>query len=280
MHVAVSGLRRSGQILSACAPAAAAALALTAGQAVWIRRRYSGAPPLVSAVDAIVRPAGHGPDDDCGAGSVPIRLVALGDSGMAGVGVERPADTLPVQLAQRVADETHRTVHVVGYARSGARTGDVLTEQLPRTGTRHDVAVVLVGTNDVTHVTPPAVLARRSAELLDALLALGLPVVLCSLPEFRAMSVLPHPLVDVAAGYANVVRRIQRRAAKRRPGVELVDVRAAVGQEFVHDRALMSADGFHPSAGGYGRIAAALAPAVVRAVAPVNPRPLAASRST
>ena len=126
--------------------------------------------------------------------------------------------------------------------------------------------MLLIGTNDVTHLTPPGVLARTSEQLLDALVALGWPVVMCSLPEFRAMTALPHPLVDAAAAYATVVRRVQQRAVLGRPAVELVDVRAAVGQAFVRDTATMSADGFHPSSIGYGLIADALAPSVVRAV--------------
>lgn len=103
---------------------------------------------------------------------------------------------------QRRKQKEHRTVHVIGYARFGARTGDVLTEQLYRTGTRHDVAVVLLGTSDVTRVTPPAVLAHRSVKLFGALLALGRPVVLCSLPTFPGDDRAAASLVDV-------VRRIQ-----------------------------------------------------------------------
>lgn len=250
------------------AAAVAGLVALVGGQAMWVRRRYGARAPAVSAVDVTVLPAGQ----ERGV-LPPVEMAAFGDSGMAGVGVAAVADTLPVQLAQLLADRSGRRVHVVGYARSGSRTADVLAEQVPLALrgalARHgvDVSVLLVGTNDVTHVSPPRALARSCGDLLDALLALGGPVVVCSLPEFRAMRALPHPLVDAAAGYAGVVRGVQRRAVRERPAVHLVDARGAVGHEFVRDTATMSGDSFHPSATGYRRIAETMAPAVERALA-------------
>ena len=101
-----------------------------------------------------------------------------------------------VQLARRVADATGRPVHVVGYARSGARTIDVLTRQVPLVRRVPDVSVVVVGTNDVTGITPPSTLVRLSGALLDALESLGAPVVMSSLPEFRAMRLMPHHAQD------------------------------------------------------------------------------------
>jgi len=114
-----------------------------------------------------------------------VEMAAFGDSAMAGVGVHHVEDFLPVQLAHRVADSAGRPVHVIGYARSGARTVDVLTQQLPRVRREPDVSVLLVGTNDVIGVTTPVTLTRSSRALLDALVSLGAPVVMSSLPKFR-----------------------------------------------------------------------------------------------
>ncbi|WP_448061235.1 SGNH/GDSL hydrolase family protein [Cellulomonas hominis] len=198
-------------------------------------------------------------------------MAAFGDSSTAGVGVDHVRDALPVQVAQRVADATGRPVHVMGYARSGARTVDVLTRQIPRVRRAPDISLLVVGTNDVTHVTSLVALARASGDLLDALGALGAPVVMSSLPEFRAMRLLPHPLMEAVLGYGTVVGAVQRRAAGPQPRVRLVDVSRAVGREFIADGHMMSADSFHPSAAGYGRIADILAPAVLAALEPVRP---------
>lgn len=82
-------------------------------------------------VDVVVQPVGARSAGPTPAGP-PLRLAALGDSGMAGVGVGGVEQTLPVLLAGRLADALRRPVHVRGYARSGARTADVLAEQLPQ----------------------------------------------------------------------------------------------------------------------------------------------------
>ena len=235
-----------------------AAFALTWAQASLVRRRYDNLPPGVSEVDMTVEPTGRS-----SGGLPPVELAAFGDSAVAGVGVEHAKDSLPVQLAQRVADGLARRVHVVGYGRSGARTADVLAAQIPLARGGPDVSVLLVGTNDVTHVTPLHRLARGSDALLEALLDLGGPVVMSGLPEFRALTAVPHPLREAAIAYGALVRAVQRRRALIHPGVHLVDVRCAVGAEFVSEPATMSADSFHPSAAGYARIADAMAPTVV-----------------
>lgn len=224
------------------------------------RLRYAASDPAVHRVDLLVHPAAPGGRD-----VAPVELAAFGDSGMAGVGVRDVAQTLPAQIARRVADELGRPVHVVGHGRYGARTADVLTGQVLEVTGPVDVCVVMVGTNDVVRLTPWPRLARESDELLDALAGLG-PVVLSSLPEFRAMIAVPTVLRPVLAARAVMVRCVQQRAVRLRPDAVLVDVRRAVGRRFVGDAATMSADFFHPSALGYGLIADVLAPAVVAAV--------------
>lgn len=102
-------------------------------------RRFAAASQPPPQVGAFVQP--HQP----GAGTVPLELVALGDSGMAGVGVDAAEESLPVLLARRLCDRTGRPVHVRSYARAGSRTADVLTEQLPRVQRPVDAVVVMVG---------------------------------------------------------------------------------------------------------------------------------------
>jgi len=235
----------------------AAVSGLVVGQTVLLSRRF-GTTPAAAQVDVTVAPSGGVLISE-----TTVEMAAFGDSAMAGVGVHCVEDSLPGQLAQRVADSTGHRVHVIGYAQSGAATIDVLTRQIPRVRRTPDVSVLLVGTNDVINITKPATLTHSSGALLDALVSLGAPVVMSSLPKFRAMRLLPHPLMEAVRGYGAVVGSLQRRAAAERPRVRFVDVVAAVGSEFVIDEGLMSADSFHPSAAGYGRIADALVPAVL-----------------
>ena len=235
---------------------------LTAFQVRLARRRYRGA-PTVGPIDVTVPP----PDPTLADGR-PLELLAVGDSGMAGVGVGREPDTLPVQIAARVAARTGRPVHVVSRARSGARTRDVLQDQVAVDRSRPDVVVLMVGTNDVTHPTTTWFLADETGALLSRLQDLGAPVVMSSLPEFRAMRAVPLIPRTLLRARAAMVRRLHRRATGDRVGVVLVDVLGLVGEEFVHDTTKMSADHFHPSAAGYARIADVLAPVVALAAVP------------
>ena len=233
-------------------------LGVLVGQGLVFGRRFA-VPPSPVLVDVTVVPS----TEAVRSAAPVVEMAAFGDSAMAGVGVHQLEEALPVQLACRVAESLGRPVHVVGYARSGARTIDVLTEQVPLVRHVPDVSVLVVGTNDVMGVTMPARLARASRALLDALESLGSSVVMSTLPRFRSMRRLPHPLMEVVSGYGAVVGAVQRRAAATRPRVRLVDVGGAVGPEYFADVSTLSADAFHPSAAGYGRIADALVPAVL-----------------
>lgn len=250
-HVLVTGLRLSALVATGLA-------GTTAVQARHARRRYGGAPPAAPAIDTVVRPPSKVFADGC-----PLELVALGDSAMAGVGVDDLSETLPVQVARCTATAIGRPVHVVSHAVSGARTRDVLEAQVRQVVGRPDVIMLLVGTNDVTHFVRRRTLRNQTTALLTALNRSGAPVVMCSLPEFRAMRAIPALVRVALAREAAVVRRVQSRAAEAARDVALVDVRSMVGTDFVADASLLSPDRFHPSALGYGLIAEALSPMVI-----------------
>lgn len=225
------------------------------------RRRYAATPRSVPAVDLTVRPTASEPL--C---ATPIELAALGDSGMAGVGVRNAEETLPVLLAQRVAEGLRRPVHVTGHGRPGARTADVRGEQVPQIRGPVDACMVMVGTNDVIHPSSWPRLRRETGHLVDELADLGAPVVVSSLPEFRAMTAVPRRLLPLVLAGAAAVRAVQWWAVRNRDDVVLVDVRGAVGNRFVREPELMCADEFHPSARGYAAIADVLAPPLVEAL--------------
>lgn len=242
----------------------AAAAGVSALQLHEARRRYRSRAIYPGAIDLTVVP-----QDPTLADGKPVELRALGDSGMAGVGVTRPASALPALIAQRVAASTGRPVHVVSHAQAGARTQDVLVKQLALDLGKPDVVVLLVGTNDVTHMSPTRQLAGDTALVLSRLHSIGAPVVMSSLPEFGAMRAVPPLLRTALRTRAALVGRIHRRAVlEAGGGVNLVDVRGLLGREFLTDPSLVSPDRFHPSRAGYSRIADVLAPAVIAAVTP------------
>lgn len=223
-------------------------------------------------VDAVVSPPQAGPDvgspggADAGgdAAATPLRLVVLGDSTAAGVGSPAASEALPTVVAERVAAATGRPVHVTGLGVSGARTADVVDDQLPRVaGLGADVVVAVVGSNDVTHLTPPWRLRRQVEALAEAANNGDAPLVLAGIPLFSQVEAFDEPLRTVVRGYAWLLREVQREAAAAN-GVAYVDIARDASPRFAGVPEAMSRDDFHPGPVGYGFWADAIAPVVVR----------------
>src|SRR5664279_6598695 len=127
---------------------------------------------------------------------IPLRLVMLGDSGAAGFGAETPAET-PGALLAGVLAEAGRSVTLEVLAVTGARSADLdgqITLALADRRARPDMAVVLIGANDVTHWNPPR---RAAADLTAAVTRLrgaGVRVVVATCPDLGALGFVPQPL--------------------------------------------------------------------------------------
>lgn len=215
-------------------------------------------------VDAAARPAAGG------ATGAPLRLVMLGDSTVAGLGATSAEGSLAVQTAQRAADELGRDVHVTGLGVSGARTADVASDQVPQlVDGEYDVVVIVIGSNDVTHATPPWRFDDETRQMLTRAVEAGggAPVVLGGIPLFGSATALAQPLRGVVDLYAKPLRRIQSAVAAQVDGVTFVDIAAEASPRFAGVPDAMSPDGFHPADKGYGFWADALAPAVTRLAA-------------
>lgn len=193
-----------------------------------------------------------------------LRMVVLGDSTTAGVGVERVEDSLPHLVADRIARSERRAVHVVSYGWSGARAADLVGDQLPRAlrplrasssepflpGA--DVVIIVIGANDATHNTSPT---RYRAALRAALeqvraAAPAASVVLAGIPTFRGALRSVEPLMLIADVYARLLRPISRGEASR-VGAAFADLAREVPRRRRPGVDLLARDRFHPSRAGY-----------------------------
>jgi len=190
---------------------------------------------------------------------VPIRLAVLGDSTAAGYGVFRDRDTPAAQLAIGISEAARRPVHVRNYAVVGAETPDLLPQLTKVHGTRPELAIIMIGANDVTEGTKPAVAVPFLEDVVRALVHLGAEVVVGTCPDLGAIQPLPQPL----RAYA---RRLSRKMAKEqtiavvRAGGRTVSLGDLLGPTFLNNMEMFSADRFHPSAAGYAEAAAAILP--------------------
>ncbi|QIG44514.1 SGNH/GDSL hydrolase family protein [Nocardioides anomalus] len=197
----------------------------------------------------------------------PIDLLLVGDSIAAGLGATRRKETLGARLAVRLAKATRRPVRLRTVAEVGAETS-MLAGQLARLrpAYRPDVAVVIVGGNDVTHRVPVAESVRDLEAAVSALRERGAEVVVGTCPDLGALRPVPQPLRALGSRASRQLAAAQAVAAAR-AGAHVVPLAQAVGPSFVADPdAMFSADRFHPSAAGYRRTAKALLPTVLAAL--------------
>lgn len=176
-----------------------------------------------------------------------LRVVWLGDSTAAGVGVDDPEDALPVVVARELGVAVDLTVLAV----SGARVADVVGEQLPGVAALDpDVVFVSVGANDVTHLTSGENFADRYRQLVAALPDEA-TVVLLGVPDMGAIPRLAQPL-RAAAGFRGRQLDEEVRDVAGEVGAVYVPIARATGPAFRREPGRMfAADEYHPSAAGY-----------------------------
>lgn len=166
--------------------------------------------------------------------------VVLGDSAAQGVGCSRYDGGYVGQLHTVLGPAWA----VLNLSRSGARTRDVLREQLPAwvaLGRTANLVTALVGANDLTHTDPLQHAADARA--------------LCSaLPRGAVVATMPRGWRERRAGAVDAVVRAEAAAN----GLRLADLAATTGPPY---RGRYS-DGFHPNDRGYARWADALVAAL------------------
>lgn len=197
----------------------------------------------------------------------PIDLLVLGDSIAAGLGAERPRHTLGGRLARGTARAAGRSVRLRTVAVVGSESS-VLATQLAGLAAdyRADVAVIVVGGNDVTHRVPVAESVRHLAEAIDVLRARGTQVVVGTCPDLGALRPVPQPLRALGSHASRQLADAQRRMALER-GARVVSLARVVGPFFISNPdEMFSLDRFHPSAYGYKRTAKAMLPSVLAAL--------------
>lgn len=179
----------------------------------------------------------------------PLRLAWLGDSTGAGIG----ASGAEAAVVSRVARDLGRSVELRVLARSGARTGDVLAEQLPRLPEIDaDVVVLAVGGNDVTHLTSQPLFERQYELLLEAIRTFQpSEIVSVGIGDFGTVPRIPEPLRSLVSWRGRALDELIRRATARY-GVDYVDLYGETGPVFaVSPGRYYARDGFHPNDLGY-----------------------------
>lgn len=195
-----------------------------------------------------------------------VKVALLGDSSAAGYGVHRVEETPGALLASGVAERADRRVHLRCYAVVGAMSSDLAAQIDRALPTRPDVAVILVGANDVTHTVLPAASVRHLVESVRRLGEAGVAVLVGTCPDLGTIQPIMPPLKQVARIWSRRIAAAQTIAVIEEGG-RTVSLASILGPEFAAAPALLfGPDQFHPSAQGYRSLAQVLLPSTLAAL--------------
>jgi lysophospholipase L1-like esterase len=198
----------------------------------------------------------------------PLELLVLGDSSAAGLGADTGLQTIGAILASGVSAFAGRRVRLTNVAVVGAVSGDLgvqVANALDRVP-KPDAAVVLIGTNDVTHRIDKSIAVRHLEGGVRRLRNAGAEVVVGTCPDLGALQPVAQPLRTLARRWSRDLAAAQTVAVVTAGGrtVSLGDILGPEFEQRPHE--MFSQDRFHPSAAGYARAAAVLLPTLCSAL--------------
>ena len=191
---------------------------------------------------AIKMPEAFGPREGGETGDL---IVVLGDSVVAGVGVETTEQALPYKLCQAVSEQANKPFQWRAFGTNGDRLENVL-ERLPTLAfldQKPAILVVNVGVNDVAKLTS---MARWQLQLMSLVSEVkqkfNVTLILLGLPPMHAFPLLPQPLRFTLGVRAMMLDKSLERIAEILPDVHHLKT------ELSFDPQHMAEDGYHPSA--------------------------------
>jgi lysophospholipase L1-like esterase len=198
------------------------------------------------------------------------RLLVVGDSSAAGVGVATQDRALIGQLLRALDARGHAAWHWRLLARSGVTSEQALAlidDDAVVDGA--DVAIIVTGVNDVVDQVPSLHAVRARERLVNLLRnRVGVQhVVVCPLPPIHQFPALPQPLRWMAGADAQRHNRALRHWVRARAAT-VGDVSSVRLDHVQLTRESMASDGFHPGEPVYREVALALADHIVDAVVP------------
>lgn len=183
-----------------------------------------------------------------------LRLLLLGESTVAGVGVACQSQALVGQLACAMATQQRRPVAWQALGENGITATQACTRLLPQVLLAPaDIVLLVFGVNDSTHLSSLRTWRLALQQMTQAVQAHGAQVAFTAVPPLQHFSALPWLLRQVLGLRAALLDTQLRRLA-RQFGV----LYCAVELEF--EPAYLAQDGYHPSQLGYQVWADGLAP--------------------
>jgi lysophospholipase L1-like esterase len=206
---------------------------LVALQGTATRRRVPCLPPVKTPCQGTV--PGQG---------ATIRVLAVGESTVAGVGLTHGDETVAATAAQALARQTRRPVAWQGHGLSGATVSDAAQRLLPRIAAEPaDLLIIAFGVNDTIAYRPPSAFADDLAALVTAVRArIGeAAVVITGVAPLACFPALPWPLRTILNWRSAALQEAAEGLADRLPRLVVERFSEPFGPH------LFASDGFHPN---------------------------------
>ncbi|MCA4761636.1 SGNH/GDSL hydrolase family protein, partial [Mycobacterium avium subsp. hominissuis] len=207
--------------------------------------------------------------------AVDLHLMIFGDSTAAGYGC-MCADEVPgVRIARGLAEQTGKRIRLSTKAIVGATSKGVCgqVDAMFVAGPPPDVAVIMVGANDVTALNGVSQSAHRLGLCVRKLRNRGAVVIVGTCPDLGFISAIPQPLRSLAHERCLQLARAQTATVRAAGGVPVPLAQLMAPQFRATPEAMFSADGYHPSAPAYALAADALLLALCEALGEQVERP-------
>lgn len=199
--------------------------------------------------------AGGDPFGQYGEGVPHRRILVIGESTAAGVGVKRHDQGLASQLASLLHERNDETIAWHTFGINGATLAE-LNDKLPlETLPDADLVLLSMGVNDTTNFTPRHRFRQQLLDLRDSLKKpYPAPMRLLSVPPMHLFSALPSPLRQMMGWRARQLDGVYRELARSQPD-DFIHLR----YKTVTDSSLLAEDGYHPGNTGYRLMAESIA---------------------
>ncbi|MDG9921950.1 MULTISPECIES: SGNH/GDSL hydrolase family protein [unclassified Pseudomonas] len=205
-------------------------------QALWTRRTALRLPEASGAQSGVVGVERVGE---------PLRLLLIGESTVAGVGVEAQETALAGQLARALSARLGHPVAWRACGENGITAGEACERLLPLALSEPaDLVLLVFGVNDTTHLSSLSRWEGALRALSQRMAAHGCRVVFTGVPPIQHFSALPwllRRLLGLRAGLLD--SELRRISVQERAQYARLDL------QFADD--YLARDGYHPSALGY-----------------------------
>lgn len=199
---------------------------------------------------------------------IDLHLMVFGDSTATGYGCHSAEEVPGALIARALAERSDKRIRLSTKAIVGA-TSKGLAGQVDAmlvAGPPPDVAVIMIGANDITGLNGTGRSAQRLGAAVRRLYASGAVVVVGTCPDFGVITAIPQPLRWVARARGRRLAHAQAAAVHAAGGIA-VPLADLLAPEFQHSPDLLFAeDQYHPSAAGYALAANQLIPALCAAL--------------